>query len=115
MTWRAPKETEVAQVERLLAEEFPGRDALKRQAESAQVEEIDANGSLYFKTDTRLPVARVVRRIPVEAEVPDRDGVLVHVLLHVLDGRLSELEIFREDSRPLIDRPPPDKWEMIVL
>ncbi len=38
------------------------------------------------------------RRIPVEASYPDADGVVVHVLLHVIDGRLDELEVYREDS-----------------
>jgi hypothetical protein len=40
----------------------------------------------------------VRRRIPVEASYPDADGVVVHVLLHVIDGRLDELEVYREDS-----------------
>jgi hypothetical protein len=39
-----------------------------------------------------------VRRIPVEAEYEDLDRVTVHVLLHVIDGRLNEIEVYREDS-----------------
>jgi hypothetical protein len=115
VTWRAPNEKEFAQLERLLSEEFPGRDGLKRQAEGVQVEEIDANGSLSFKTDTSLPVAPVVRRIPIEAEIPDRDGVLVHVLLHVVEGRLSELEILREDSGRVAELAAPEHWQVTIL
>jgi hypothetical protein len=40
----------------------------------------------------------VKRRIPVEASYPDADGVIVHVLLHIIEGRLDELEVYREDS-----------------
>ena len=47
------------------------------------------------------PKAQVVRRVPVEAEVEDEDGVTVHVLLHVLEGALAELEVFHEDLKQL--------------
>jgi hypothetical protein len=59
--------------------------------------------------------AEVVRRIPVEAEFDDQDGVGVHVLLHVLDGYLNELEIYREDSSPLQREPDPEDFRLIVL
>jgi hypothetical protein len=37
--------------------------------------------------------------VPVEADLEDDDGVTIHVL-HVLDGYLNELEVYREDSSP---------------
>jgi len=42
--------------------------------------------------------AHVARRVPVEAELEDVDGVTIHVLLHVVQGFLNELEVFREDG-----------------
>jgi hypothetical protein len=51
----------------------------------------------------------------VEAEVEDQDGLTVHVLLHVLDEALKELEIFREDSGPLRRTLAPEELRLIVL
>ena len=51
---------------------------------------------------------------PVEAEVVDSDGVLIHVLLHVLEGFLDELEIYREDSEHLVKAIRADDLEVIV-
>ena len=69
----------------LLGADFQGKAALASQATGAFARAIDPNGSLEIRTrsDER---AEVVRRIPVEAELEDADGVTVHVLLHVLDG-----------------------------
>jgi hypothetical protein len=44
----------------------------------------------------------------------DQDGVAVHVLLHVLDGYLNELEIYREDSAPLQRQLAPEDFRLIV-
>ena len=81
----------------LLGTDFPGRDALVEQVAVALVREIDDNGSLEFASSDKTP-ARVVRRIPVEAELSDSDGVTIHLLLHVVDGLLKELEVYRDDS-----------------
>lgn len=85
----------------LLGPEFQGRDALAVQVENATATPIDDHGSLRFLVSDAAP-AEVARRVPVEAETEDVDGVKVHVLLHVVDGLLDELEIFREDSGTLL-------------
>jgi hypothetical protein len=53
--------------------------------------------------------------VPVEAELEDEDGVPVHVLLHVLDGYLNELEIYREDSAPVRRAIRPEELRILVL
>lgn len=98
----------------LLRAEFPGRSELAQQAGTALVRSLDTNGSVSF-VRVEGPSAKVVRRIPVEAEVEDEDGTIIHVLLHVLDGRLNELEIYREDSGPVTRTPSPDSLQLIVL
>jgi hypothetical protein len=65
---------------------------------------IDAEGSLELQPSHDARPAEVVRRIPVEAETEDVDGVPIHVLLHVVNGYMNELEVYREDSARL-DRP----------
>ena len=97
---------ERAILDRLLSDYFPGRDALLAQAHDVQVRPIDPDGSLVFVPDPDAPRAEVKRRIPVEAETNDLDGVVIHVLLHVINGCMNELEVYREDSarvvRPII-------------
>ena len=57
--------------------------------------------------------APVRSRIPVEAGGVGADGKRLHVLLHVVDGFLSELEIFREDGKPVRDLMGPDSLELV--
>jgi putative aminopeptidase FrvX len=78
------------------------------------VRTIDPNGSLEF-VHVEGPSAKVVRRIPVEAEARDEDGTVIHVLVHVLDGKLNELEIYREDSGTVVRKPAPEQLRLIVL
>jgi hypothetical protein len=81
----------------LLGTGFSGRDAVAEQVAVASVRKIDHNGSLEFAPSDKPP-AEVARRIPVEAELDDCDGVTIHVLLHVVDGLVKELEVYRDDS-----------------
>ena len=81
----------------LLSTDFSGREAVAEQVAVASVREIDDNGSLEFAPTDKTP-AEVVRRIPVEAELDDSDGVTIHVLLHVVAGLVKELEVYRDDS-----------------
>jgi hypothetical protein len=99
---------------RMLEEDFPGRDAIVDQMRSALARQIDSNGSLEFKVETRTP-ARTKYRVPVEAQGKDIDGTTIHFLLHVVDGRLSELELYKDDSSRVARRPTPDQLEVIAL
>lgn len=92
-------------IERLLRNPFPGRDELRVQLNTLTVIEIDERGSLALFSAGDGPSAPVARRIATEAFYEDKDGVRVNILLHVVDGRLNELEIFRDDSQPLQSSP----------
>ena len=80
----------------LVAQRFPGSAELARQLEFAKARPIVENPSLDILISDG-PSASVDRRIPVEAEVEDFDGVTVHILLHVVDHFMNELEVYRED------------------
>jgi Domain of unknown function (DUF6984) len=97
---RAPTAEERALLARLLSAGGEGFEGLRCQLEHTMVESLDADGGLRLYPESASP-AQVPRRIPVEASYPDSDGVMVHVLLHVLDGFVNELEVFREDSLPV--------------
>jgi len=98
----------------LLDSEFAGKDELKEQLENCQVESIDENGSLkiYVKNNKR---ANVKRRIPIEAEGEDSDGITIHVLLHVVNGFADELEIYKDDSSKVIQTPNASGLRLICL
>jgi hypothetical protein len=98
----------------LLSTDFPGREAVAEQVAVASVREIDDNGSLEFAPSDKTP-AEVVRRIPVEAELDDSDGVTIHVLLHVVDGLVKELEVYRDDSGRVQRALPPEDLRLLVL
>lgn len=95
--FRPLSELELQLLAVLLGTDFSGRNALVEQVATASVRAIDRNGSLEFESSDKTP-AEVARRIPVEAELDDDDDVTIHVLLHVVDGFLKELEVYRDDS-----------------
>jgi hypothetical protein len=92
-------------IDRLLEEDFPGRDAILEQINSSRVREWDDhNGSLEFDIEPS-PLAHTKSRIPVEGEFEDVDGITIHVLLHVVDGRVKDLEVYKDDSSPIVKMP----------
>jgi len=91
----------------LLEPDFPGRDALREQLDTAQVEELDECPCLKFKV-IGPAVAEVKSRVPIQAYSAGGD---VHVLLHVVDGRLDELEfVYFDPSKPL-QKPAPREFK----
>lgn len=77
------------------------------------VRSIDENGSLKLVVKGGEP-AEVTRRIPVEGVATDRDGVEIHVLLHAPEGVMDELEIYRDDSHPLMHPVRPSAISVVV-
>ncbi len=107
-----PKVGERKIFDRLLKPEFLGRDALREQLRDCLVKAIDQNGSLKIlvRSDAR---AIGWYRIPVEGEFEDKDGVTAHVLLHVVEGKADELEVFKEDvTNKLLPEIDPSRLEL---
>lgn len=107
--WREMAPQEEALLNHLLQVDFEGRDELVAQSKTAQVFRVDAEGSLRFQVEG--PLAPVVERVPVEGWYHDGDGEegqwrpAVHVLVHVVDGKLHELEIYKDDPSTIIVSP----------
>lgn len=101
-TFRKLNESELDLLVFLLSQDFPGRDILKEQLKTCKVMTIDKEGGLKFdiKSDSTAPV---IRRVPIEAEMLDADGIKVHILLHVINGKLSELEFYKDDGSEIIN------------
>jgi quinol monooxygenase YgiN len=110
---------------RLLEEDFAGRATLASQIEEALVRQLDEHGCLEFSVKRDIVVrqldehgclefsvkrdivANVKDRIPTEGEFKDTDGVAIHVLLHVVKGKVDELEIYKDDGSPVVRMPDP--------
>lgn len=106
----SPGEQEV--ILALLKDEFPGRRALLDQVPNLSARSIDREGSLELRASG--PKAEVTNRVPVEAFMYDQDGFSIHVLLHVRDGLLSELEIYKDNLGVPQREIDPNSFELIV-
>ncbi len=95
--FRAPTTRERLLFGRIGTLTFKGRDEIVAQIDSCAVRTIDDNGSLAIQSLRRHP-AKVSARVPVEGEVADSDGVIIHVLLHVVDGFATEIQYYKEDG-----------------
>lgn len=90
----------------LLSVSFPGCKELQQQIEKTQVlYECENCSTIELVVDSSAAKAQVKRRIPVEGESIDEDGIKIHFLIHVINGYLSEVEIFREDSARIQKKP----------
>jgi len=102
----------------LLETEFTGHDELIRQFDDLKVaqefSESDPSIELTTKKEKKN-YAKVKHRIPVEAQGLDSDGITIHFLLHVVNGYISELEIYREDSKSIQCLPPPEMLKVFSL
>jgi hypothetical protein len=98
--WRELTNNERQLIELLLTKDFPGVEALRSQLETARASSIDAEGSLQFRVSG--PLAEVEQRVPTEGYYFDNEAVdyrpAVNVLLHVVEGKLHELEVYKDDG-----------------
>jgi hypothetical protein len=70
--------------------------------------------TIELVTEDDVPRALVSRRIPVEARGRDVDGVPIQVLLHVLNGTASEIEVCRVDGQEIRTMPETASLELFV-
>jgi hypothetical protein len=101
--WRHLSSREQAILDQLLASDFTGKEELECQIANSLVTTIDEDGSIKFKIGSDACASGIRYRVPTEGEFQDSDGVAVHVLLHVIDGYVDELEIFKENTLRIQD------------
>ncbi len=81
--------------------DFSGRAALLRQWSGALVQPVSDDGTFLIRPRPDAPHAHVRHRIPTEGEIEEASGS-IHVLLHVLDARMSEVEIYHTAGEPVV-------------
>jgi hypothetical protein len=101
--WRGLTDGERRLIELLLTKPFPGCENLRVRLSKARVSAIDQHGSLQFRVSG--PLANVQQQVPTEGYYVDWEGVdhrpAVNVLLHVVEGKLYELEVYKDDGWPI--------------
>ena len=103
-------------LERLLSERFPGQSELLSQIPHLLVTADCATcATLELSVSTSIGRAVVRGRVPVEAQGPDEDGKTVHVLVHVVDGSLRSLEVYREDGNEVRRMPVPESLAVTAI
>jgi hypothetical protein len=91
---------------------------LRAQAASSAVWNVNDDGSiLRFESSPSIPSAPMpsIHFVPVEAVFRDTDGVNIHILLHVRDGRLYELEYLKEDNTKPLKIPDAQEMKDFIL
>jgi len=96
----------------LLESPFVGRDALLAQLDDVVGQSIDEDGSVSLNCSSELK-ASVKTRVPVEGEAGDLDGMMIHYLLHVVDGRMNELEVYKDDSSRVLRHAEPKNLKVM--
>ncbi len=111
MTRRVPTHNERQLVLKLLSL-LKNKIQYQEQLQAAHVSTWVKDGSLKFEISPDISPADDGTRMLAEGEAQDADGVMIQVLLHVQDGRLSVLEIFKGDNSPIVRMPTPSEFRV---
>ncbi len=96
-------------LERMFSQLSCGSDELRNQLKAAKVSTIDEEGSVRFSVDFADRVSCISERVPVTAIYDDKHGIPIYLLLHIVEGELWELEVYKADGSPIIKRPDAEK------
>jgi hypothetical protein len=111
--WRKPTAYERSLIAALCSFPHPGYDVYAKQIDYLEVREFDRELQLECRVDDGAPIVvdPIARRGMIgEAHYVDDDGIGVDFLLHVDEGKLDFLEIFKVQNsdvlRPALNRQP---------
>lgn len=104
---------EVEFIRALLREPFQGRDELLQQLPGIRGKRVDEDGSIQLSATG--PRATVITRVPVTGYAADVDGVTVEVLLHVVNGVMDEVEMYRHAEGNVMALPDPSTMKLITV
>jgi hypothetical protein len=103
--FRKLNDREMGLLERLLEDDFPGRDELRTQLPAITAKQIEPDGTLALRCHGGRP-AQSKYRVANEAICEDSDGAMIAVVLHLnADGFMTMLEIIKYDGSAIL-RPP---------
>ena len=96
----AIKPNEKEWLEGIFSKKFRYRKEIIYQINNAKIEReyTDFYLLLKFKVDSGIPPVQMDIRVPVEMRIYKDNQVPIQVLLHIVQGYVSEVEIFNADS-----------------
>ena len=104
--------TEYALIDGMLSVRFPGSAELKLQLDSPDLRVTSLGEILRIDFLTRPTVySKCENQVPVEARSHDIDGMDISVSLHVVDGLLYEIEVYRLDGNGISQPPAPESLQ----
>ena len=91
-------------LEKMTSVNFLGRDILSDQIQSVKVVGYCNCGcrSIHLQVNRNLPSFQYKIRVPVEMIVESEEDIPIVFLLHIIEGYLDELEVFKADSSPIV-------------
>jgi hypothetical protein len=98
-------------VSHLTEPDFIGAAQIREQLSGCRARTIDPAGSFELRVNSSAP-ARVFFRVPVELAGKDRDGAAIHVLLHVVEGIATTVEVYKDTPAPIAAWP--SRWDVVV-
>lgn len=117
--WRPMSPLETGILQRMLQANFPYVEVLRKQLPGLEVREITGERSLELKPWNQVR-ALFKYKVPVEAAYSDTEPyeemgqVHVHILLHVNNGLMSELEIYKDDGTKIERLPEPSELHIFT-
>jgi Domain of unknown function (DUF6984) len=112
--WRPLAGWERGILDRLFECDFPGREDLRPQLDRLTCKPAEKYGDDYGSLELHvegLGAPWGMGRPVAEGEYPDDDGVPICIVLHVRDGQLWELEIFKADGGKMSKQPRAELFE----
>lgn len=116
-SFRRVNDYERSVLDKMLSYPFSGKESIQQQLESAVVRTLETGdnyGSIEFRIQKDAKDVNVDQRVPIELEAYDKDGVPIAALLHVIDGKVDELEIYKADGSPILKSPEATEFHLKV-
>lgn len=88
---------------KMLSTDFMGKDSIVNQLKSAKVVSYCPCGckTVDIEVDNNLPKYEYGKTVPVQLTTYSQDGVPIMAAIHIRNGYVTELEIFRADSEQI--------------
>lgn len=88
---------------KMLSANFCGKDIILKQLETAKVISYCPCGckTIDIKVENDLPKYEYEKRVPVELRTFSKEGIPIIASLHIVNGYICELEIYRVDSEAI--------------
>ncbi|WP_414450020.1 hypothetical protein AB4851_30125 [Burkholderia sp. 22PA0099] len=104
LEFRSPQDFEVILLKAMIEKISSGKSALDMQINSCQVRSLDDMGSLEIRTNIASTYGAYTGPL-VTAQQEDVDtisgcGPYINVLLFLKDGKLEQLEVYKDDGSP---------------